>query len=101
MSRTRTFPSHDFKDMNAEEIALLVEADIKSLARKWKHQHPQRTVTNESTAATETAALYLQANHALYFRADKQDLKDAHQNWMMMMREWFLRVVEKKKGAKS
>jgi len=82
--------------MNAEEIAMQVKEDIIHLARQWKYKHAKRTPIMSKSAATETAALYLQANHSLYFRDNRQDMKDAHQKWMLLMQEWFLATVERR-----
>lgn len=101
MSRTRTMPSHNFEGMNAEEIGTLVEKDIKSLARKWKYAHSKATTILIKSAATETAALYLQANHVLYFRDDQQEMRNTHQHWMIMMQEWFISTIEKKSRKKK
>ena len=100
MSRKRILPSHPFKEMDAEAIASTVESDIKSLARKWKYAHSKSSRAAQETAAIETAALYLQANHDLYFRDERQALKDAHQHWILLMQEWFLSVFETKSRKK-
>lgn len=93
MSRKPAIPTHDFNEMNAVAIADLVEQDIKRAARKWKYAHKGSTEASRHAAATEMGALYLQANHTLYFREEKEALRDAHQHWMELMREWFLGVV--------
>ena len=95
MSRTRTFPVHPFGNMDALGIADTVESDIKKMARQWRYAHRKSTRESRETAATETAALYLQANHALYFREEHKAMKDAHQQWMQLMQSWFLSIFEK------
>jgi len=90
-------PSHNFKEMDAEVIAATVESDVKALARKWRYAHSKSALVAQETAATEVAALYLQANHDLYFREGRQAMRDAHQHWMQLMQVWFLSIFEKQR----
>lgn len=93
MPRKPVIPTHDFRQMDATTIADLVEQDIKSMARQWKDDHASgagQTDKSYYTAATATAAHYLQANPFLYMREEKEATRDAHQHWMDLMREWFL-----------
>lgn len=94
-------PKPSFADLTSDEIAEQVEKDIRSEARKWKKKHAAQRGkrVNVHTAATATAALYLQKHNILYMRENTQALKDAHQQWMDVMREWFVSTVEKGKKA--
>ncbi len=96
MNQTAELANSDLQKLSAEEIATQVERDIKRLARRWKLEHPKNK-NSLRTAATEAAALYLQRHHDLYFRPDAQVMRDAHQHWMDLMREWFILTVEKAK----
>jgi len=96
MSRPVKMPVRTFDKMNADTIAKTTEDDIKSLARKWKYRHPKSSKEAKDKAATETAALYLQANQFLYARDDIQAMRNAHENWMLLMRTQFLSVFEPK-----
>ncbi len=89
--------AHSFVGLDAVEIAEQVEKDIRSDARKWKRANPGKR-TSLQEAATAVAALYLQAHHELYFREDRQAMRDAHQHWMELMHEWFISTVERKKA---
>ena len=80
--------------MNSEEIALQVEQDIKALARKWKKTHTGNR-RKPTVGATTAAAYYLQQHHDLYFRATPEETRAAHEQWMILMREWFLSIAEK------
>ncbi|SRR6266568_4173345 len=99
--RATSFPKRNFQDVNAEEMARMVEEDIRALARKWKYKNTaksgKRTPPAIRNAAIEAAALYLQANHALYIREDRQAMKDAHQGWMLLMQTWFHEEIEKRR----
>ena len=95
--RTSTFPKRSFEDMDVEAIAAQIEKDIKAKARKWRYNNPNKRLDGIEVAATETAALYLQANHDLYFRDDRQAMRDAHAHWMHLMRTWFIQTVERKR----
>ncbi len=99
--KATSFPKRNFQDGNAEETARMVEEDIRSLAHKWKYKNTakKRRPAAIRNAATEAAALYLQANHALYIREDRQAMKDAYQGWMLMIQKWFYEEIEKRRGT--
>lgn len=94
MSRTTTMPKRNFSEMDADAIATIVEQDIKSLARRRKNKVRKDA---RVALATKTAALYLQANRALYVRETIPDTRNAHESWMALMREWFFDIDKQTK----
>jgi len=88
-----------FEHMSEEDIATKIEHDIRAQARKWKRAKKTRSKVTRGydAAATETAALYLQANRELYQDADSQVMRERHHGWMLMMKEWFLSEIGRPK----
>ncbi len=101
MAKPGKMPIQSFAGLSAEDIATRIEQDIRAEARKWRREHSKASARVAYGAATACAALYLQAHHELYFRDDKQDMLNAHQGWLELMREWFLQTIERREEPGS